>query len=794
MTCGADQRVVAVIPIRGAMATTSRVRTPSGFARQHKDTTMTTVFLSYRRTDTERAVILLRVMLENHLLRQARIFHDQKTLQFGALWLEQIDRHLQRGDICIVVIGPLWLTDAEGQRPLWNPENIHRQEIEKSLERDLTVIPLTVNSAPLPSKQDLPVSIQPLLDWQSYDIQISESGELTGSDKLIDRINFLVRQAIQPARTGERFGEFELVERIHLSGESEVWKVRAGVGQASDAPLSCLKFLSSHRLMGGERVSMAARWRELFERTRSIPRDQPQYRHAERVCEILQYVEDPYRGPGLLLPLIHGRNLHQYRISQYGERGIPWHVAIEIYLRPIAEALDHLHRAGWVHRNVAPTNILLEHHGSVPKMWLIDPSRMTRTGSYSEPQDGYKTVGYRAPEHFFGKPVDGRADLYALVITLCEVLSGRHPFSGSDPVSWDSPERSLRAWLSDLRMTEIAYFGEPTVQHVLLRGLAPRPADRFASCSEFLQAFHDAVSSLSEPAEPSPSKQPGADSGRHVVSPGHQAGEQRRFGDLRFAFRWCPAGRFLMGSPPSEPGRGTDEGGPDGLPLKVELPQGMWFGETPVTNQDWQDVMNDQFGERLLEREFPAQGEQQRRERDRWPVLFIPRDLAEEYCRRLTLKGQEAGWLPRDWMVALPTETQWEYAARAGTTTATPFGPNLGSDQANFNGHHPYNGAPRGRYLGCPVPVDVSRAVNAWGLRDMIGNAYEWCEDQYHPRLGASGLLDTRGGVQYVARGGAWCTAGVHCRSAARAKFNLFDRLRHVGLRVIIIRSYGSDR
>src|SRR5207302_10100210 len=96
-------------------------------------------------------------------------------------------------------------------------------------------------------------------------------------------------------------------------------------------------------------------------------------------------------------------------------------------------------------------------------------------------------------------------------------------------------------------------------------------------------------------------------------------------------------------------------------------------------------------------------------------------------------RGRRAGDLPPGWAFRLPTEAQWEYACRAGTKTATAFGDQLSSKQANFQGK-PYNGAEKGPSLHRATRVG-SYPANAWGLHDMHGNVFEWCRDWYHPKL-----------------------------------------------------------
>ena len=173
-----------------------------------------------------------------------------------------------------------------------------------------------------------------------------------------------------------------------------------------------------------------------------------------------------------------------------------------------------------------------------------------------------------------------------------------------------------------------------------------------------------------------------------------------------------------MGSPPDEAERrpGEDQ-------VEVTLTSGFWAGKYEVTQGDWKRVVGKLPGE--LTAELP--------EGDDYPVGNVNFAEAEAFCRRLTELARNSGELPEGWEFRLPTEAQWEYACRAGTTTATAFGDKLSSKQANFKGK-PYNGGEPGPSLGKAARVG-SYPPNAWGLHDMHGNTFEWCRDWYHAKL-----------------------------------------------------------
>src|SRR5690349_8885106 len=197
---------------------------------------------------------------------------------------------------------------------------------------------------------------------------------------------------------------------------------------------------------------------------------------------------------------------------------------------------------------------------------------------------------------------------------------------------------------------------------------------------------------------------------------GSTAGERREIAGSRYC--WCPPGRFTMGSPPSEPERrpGEDQ-------VEVTLTRGFWLAQHEATQGEWRRVRGELPGE--LTAELP--------EGDDFPVGNVSYAEIEDFCRELTRNAHASGELPLDWEFRLPTEAQWEYACRAGTTTATSFGDSLGSAQANFKGA-PYNGGAPGPSLGKAARVG-SYPANAWGLHDMHGNTYEWCRDWYQSKL-----------------------------------------------------------
>lgn len=243
------------------------------------------------------------------------------------------------------------------------------------------------------------------------------------------------------------------------------------------------------------------------------------------------------------------------------------------------------------------------------------------------------------------------------------------------------------------------------------------------------------------------------------------------------ALRWCPPGEFLMGSPALEPLRRGDE-----QQAKVVISRGFWIGQYEVTQAQWRRVAGE-FPQPMNKGAGPD-----------FPVYWVSYEEAERFSSRLTQIARAARQIDDQWEFRLPTEAQWEYACRAGTTTATAFGDRLSRSDANFNGE-PYNGGKGGPAPGMAVKVG-SYLPNAWGIHDMHGNIFEWVLDWYHSHLPGGtdpdlsdvrGVRNRDGSYSRVRRGGAWNDPGAFLRSALRLRYEPARRSDHIGFRVVVV-------
>ena len=207
-------------------------------------------------------------------------------------------------------------------------------------------------------------------------------------------------------------------------------------------------------------------------------------------------------------------------------------------------------------------------------------------------------------------------------------------------------------------------------------------------------------------------------------------------------FVWIQPGTFMMGSPKDEKGRGDDE-----FQHKVTLSKGFYMGIYTVTQEQWQQVMGNNpiffKGEKNL------------------PVEMVSWDDCQEFAKKLREKDKK--------LYRLPTESEWEFCCRAGTTTPFHFGETISTDQANYNGNFAYGTGKKGVFRAKTTPVDTFPA-NAWGLFDVHGNVWQWCQDWYG-NYPPKDVVDPQGpekGKVRVQRGGSWLGNPGICRSAVR--------------------------
>jgi formylglycine-generating enzyme required for sulfatase activity len=241
-----------------------------------------------------------------------------------------------------------------------------------------------------------------------------------------------------------------------------------------------------------------------------------------------------------------------------------------------------------------------------------------------------------------------------------------------------------------------------------------------------------------------------------------------------------PAGEFWMGQMEAETAelkQQVSEGDYQRFHAR-ELPRhrvtvpSFFMGKYPVTQAQYAAVMGNNPAEKHDAERFVAPEK---------PVVEVSWHDAQTFCQRL---AERSG---KDYR--LPSEVEWEYACRAETETPFHFGPTISPELANYDGTRAYGVGPTGEYRRQTTPVG-SFPANRWGLCDMHGNVWEWCEDDFHesyegaPADGRAWVEPDRSTTRRVLRGGSWLSNPRSCRSAYRSNVNADDRSTLIGFRV----------
>lgn len=231
--------------------------------------------------------------------------------------------------------------------------------------------------------------------------------------------------------------------------------------------------------------------------------------------------------------------------------------------------------------------------------------------------------------------------------------------------------------------------------------------------------------------------------------------------DLSLDLVLIPGGTFMMGD---------NRHHQDEQPIHQVTLSPFYMSKYAITQAQYRSIMGEDVGSGL--------GAD-------YPIEQVSWDDAISFCTKLSQKTGK--------QYSLPSESQWEYACRAQTTSNFHFGETITADLVNYNGEYPYNGAPIGQNRAQSTPVGTFPA-NAFGLYDMHGNVWEWCLDQYQLNyltapIDGSAFLDpssSAGSSKRVMRGGSWDYVAKGCRSSVRCSLDSGLRMNGCGFRVVL--------
>lgn len=440
---------------------------------------------------------------------------------------------------------------------------------------------------------------------------------------------------------------------------------------------------------------------------------------------------------GMVMEYIQGEDLSVY----VNQRGKLSEVEALKYINQIGTALEYIHQRGMLHRDVKPNNIVLRENQQEAVLIDFGLARefdLNQTGSMTNAM----TEGYAPIEQYERRGKFGAyTDVYALAATLYTLLTGEAPLPSRFRIT-GIPLPSPQQRNSDI---------SDRVNDAIIKGMELEPYERTQTVREWLDLVMPSQVKFSIPTPKFKFEYAKIDKNLKITKyPGEAECFTQDLGNgVILEMVKIPGGSFIMGAPKDEK-QSRDTERPQ---HKVNI-QPFFMGKFQVTQEQYQVIMG----------KNPSSFKGKKR-----PVEKVSWYNAVEFCEQLSkLTGKK---------YRLPSEAEWEYACRAGTTTPFHFGETITTDLANYNGNHTYGAAPKGLYRKQTTDVG-SFAANSFGLYDMHGNVREWCLDDWHdnyqgaPTDGIAWFNDNKNLYQKtggaVLRGGSWFFIPNSCRSASR--------------------------
>jgi len=489
-------------------------------------------------------------------------------------------------------------------------------------------------------------------------------------------------------------------------------------------------------------------------------------------------VQDFIAGHDLTKELILGKKLSEsYTIT---------------LLHDILAVLAIVHQQNVIHRDLKPANLMRRQDG---KIILIDfgavkeiSTIVVNAQGQTKLTIGIGTPGYTPSEQANGKPKLA-SDIHAVGMIGIQALTGQPPHT--------LPE--------DPQTGEVIWRNRAQVSNNLGNILDKMVRDHFSQRYQNAEVALQAILSLSRPPTPTPPPPPptptvyqslGNKSPQPVkvlsnplktvqfetVTVNSKGQITKRSQSQAQVFTetiangvtlemvYIPKGSFTMGAPATESGSSDSQRPQHQVTIKPFL-----MGKYPITQAQWEAVAN------LPKIQYDFSPDRYRFQGKNRPVENVSWNDAVEFCARLSRKTGRS--------YRLPSEAEWEYACRAGTTTPFHFGETITPDLVNYDLNYPYGSAPKGTW-GFKTTAVGSFPPNAFGLYDMHGNVWEWCQDIYHDNYNGAptdgSAWESGGSDCRVRRGGSWENHAVNCRSANRSYSSTDYMLRLRGFRVVV--------
>ena len=410
-------------------------------------------------------------------------------------------------------------------------------------------------------------------------------------------------------------------------------------------------------------------------------------------------------------------------------------------LSSLLPVLQFVHGHNVIHRDIKPDNIIRRPSKDATEFILIDfgAAKYAINADLKQTGTSIGSPEFVAPEQLRGKALFN-SDLYSLGVTCIHLLTQASPF---DLINIDHNW----VWRDYLNGNTVS----DALGKILDKLIAIAPSKRYQSADEVIRDLNPQAFSLSRAELLQP----------NVVATPTLIHEDLGNGII-LEMTSIPAGEFIMGSPEYEESHENTES-----PQHQVKVASFYMGTFLITQAQFRAIMNASPSCMV--------GEDH-------PVECVSWNAVVEFC---TLLSQKTGRNYR-----LPSEAEWEYACRAGTKTSFHFGNAINTDLANYDGRYIYRSGAKGEYRQTTTPIGTF-PPNAFGLYDMHGNVWEWCQDIWHDDytgapINGSAWEGGRSSIYRVLRGGSWYGYPWYCRSAARGRGKQGDWKLYYGFRVAL--------
>jgi len=548
------------------------------------------------------------------------------------------------------------------------------------------------------------------------------------------------QSVLQQYKTGDELGEgshrFKLISPIGFGGMGIVWKaIDLANSTEQQQEIVALKMLPPEI---AAKATDLKRLKEEAQRARKLSHP--------NIVNVYNWHEDPNSGVIIIeMEYLTGRSIDKV-LAEEGTPSIPLKRVIEL-LRPVARAVDWAYdQHQLVHRDLKPGNVILTDDDTI-KVLDFGLSAVARasSGGSALVQDASGTQEYMPPEARRVHKVKRTRDVYALGVMAYELLTSECPWPGTTAM-FRAEEKHEDDWPE--KPSSITNEQWQALKNSLAYKATARPETLYQTIEVLDGAALKAVKEqqLEEAS---------------VKKKRQQAEAKKLVGKMVS----IPAGKFKMGSNELDAEQ----------PIHTVSIPSFLMGETAITFAQWDACVAAGGCKYKPEDEGWGRGDR--------PVINVSHDdVTQEYIPWL---NKQTGKTYR-----LPTEAEWEYAARAGTTSAYSTGNCINTSQANYDGNYDWNncGAKTGHYEAKTVKV-ASFAPNAYGLYDMHGNVWEWTQDGWNgdykgaPEDGSARMTGDCG--EFVLRGGSWYGLPNYLRSAFRSWNSASERSLYNGFRLV---------